>query len=193
MGRSREFDEDRVLSGAMHAFRQRGYGGISIPELEAATGISAGSMYNSYGDKQGIFLASFSHYLSTVLEQRIARHATSARGLLGLRQLFLSLLDEPNGESFGCLITNTAIEFGADTAVLARAVQKGFDTLEQLFAENFAPLKFDGRGQTQAAAVRLLALYQGTLVLIRGGYDHKKIRRSINLEFDIIERLADGR
>ena len=118
----------------MHAFRRRGYGGVSIPELEAATGISAGSMYNSYGDKQGIFLASFSHYLSTVLGQRIARHATSAKGLSGLRQLFLSLLDEPNGESLGCLITNTAIEFGADAAVQAKAVQKGFDALEQLFA-----------------------------------------------------------
>ena len=192
MGRSREFDENQVLSGAMHAFRRRGYGGVSIPELEAATGISAGSMYNSYGDKQGIFLASFSHYLSTVLGQRIARHATSAKGLSGLRQLFLSLLDEPNGESLGCLITNTAIEFGADAAVQAKAVQKGFDALEQLFASRLASARPDTRAQTQAAAVRLLALYQGTLVLIRGGYDHRKIRRSINLEFDMIERFADG-
>ena len=39
----------------------------------------------------------------------------------------------------------------------------------------------------RAEAAKLLALYQGTLVLIRGGYDQKMIRLAINSEFDNLE------
>lgn len=185
MVRGREFDEDEVLRQAMHSFRARGYGGVSISELETATGISSGSLYNSYGDKRGIFLASFAHYLSSVLDQRIQRHAPASKGLAGVRHLFLSLLDEPNGEKSGCLITNTAIEFGAADTMLAASVQKGFSTLEQLFTERLAD-----RPHPQLTAIRLLALYQGVLVLFRAGYDARKIRRVINLEFDSMQEEA---
>src|SRR5258708_17584600 len=135
MVRSRSYDESEVLTGAMHAFRRSGYSGVSIPELEAATGLSAGSIYNSFGDERGIFLAAFGHYLKAVLEQRISAFAKPANGLSGLRQLFLSLLREPDGETFGCLITNSAIEFGSDDAVSGQTVLKGFAILERLFAD----------------------------------------------------------
>ena len=81
----------------MHAFRRKGYFGVSIPELETATGLSAGSIYNSFKDKRGIFLAAFEQYLLTVLKRRIAEFASPERQLSGLRQLFLSLLREPDG------------------------------------------------------------------------------------------------
>src|SRR5215207_8111030 len=103
--RSRSYDEAEVLAGAMHAFRRKGYFGVTIPELETATGLSAGSIYNSFKDKRGIFLAAFERYLQAVLDRRIAEFARPERQLSGLRQLFLSLLREPDGGTFGCLIT----------------------------------------------------------------------------------------
>jgi TetR/AcrR family transcriptional regulator, transcriptional repressor for nem operon len=195
MVRSRSYDESKVLTGAMHAFRRSGYSGVPIPELEAATGLSAGSIYNSFGDKRGIFLAAFGHYLKAVLEQRISTFAKPANGLSGLRQLFLSLLREPDGETFGCLITNSAIEFGSDEAVCEQAVRKGFEILERLFADRLAAARAANRLQgdfdPDIAAVRLLALYQGVLVLVRGGYEPRMIRRAINLEFDNLEGASD--
>jgi len=192
MVRSRTFDEATVLTGAMRAFRRNGYAGVAIPELEAATGISAGSIYNAYGDKRGMFLAAFEHYLKAVLEDRIARFAPPSHGLAGLRQLFLSLLREPGGETFGCLITNTAVEFGPDDGTAEQTTRKGFEILERLFVERLAAVKSSGELRTdveaKSASIRLLALYQGVLVLIRGGYAAGEIRRAINLEFDGLER-----
>ena len=191
MVRSRSYDEGEVLTGAMHAFRRSGYSGVSIPELEAATGLSVGSIYNSFGDKRRIFLAAFEHYLKAVLDRRISTFARPAEGLSGLRQLFLSLLREPDGETFGCLITNSAIEFGSDDTVSEQTVLKGFEILERLFVDRLAAAKVAKRlrGDTDPniEAVRLLALYQGVLVLIRGGYEPRMIRRAINLEFDNLE------
>lgn len=191
MVRSRSYNEDEVLTGAMHAFRRSGYSGVSIPGLEAATGLSAGSIYNSFGDKRGIFLAAFEHYLKAVLDRRISTFARPASGLHGLRQLFLSLLREPDGETFGCLITNSAIEFGSDDAISERMVPRGFEILEHLLVDRLSAAKLAGKLQDhldpKIEAVRLLALYQGVLVLIRGGYEPKMIRRAINLEFDNLE------
>ncbi|HZR75717.1 TetR/AcrR family transcriptional regulator [Bradyrhizobium sp.] len=191
MVRSRSYDEDDVLTRAMHAFRREGYARISIPQLEAATGLSSGSIYNSFGDKRGIFLAAFEHYLHSVLERRIAQFAKPENGLVGVRQLFLSLLREPDGETFGCLITNSAIEFGADNDAAESAIVKGFAILERLFADRLAAAVSSGqlpkRFDPKAGSVRLLALYQGVLVLVRGGYDLKAIRRAINQEFDHLE------
>jgi AcrR family transcriptional regulator len=191
MVRLKSYDEAQVLSGAMHAFRRAGYAGLSIPALEAATGLSSGSIYNSFGDKRGIFLASFEHYLQAVLGRRVAQFAQPESGLSGLRQLFLTLIREPEGETFGCLITNSAIEFGSEDDLAAAAVARGFDVLERLFAERLSaaksagslPESFDAR----SGAVRLLALYQGVLVLVRGGFDLKKIRAAIRQEFDHLE------
>jgi TetR/AcrR family transcriptional regulator, transcriptional repressor for nem operon len=191
MVRSRSYDEAEVLAGAMHAFRRKGYFGVSIPELETATGLSAGSIYNSFKDKRGIFLAAFERYLQAVLDRRIAEFARPERQLSGLRQLFLSLLREPDGGTFGCLITNSAIEFGADRGIAEPTFLKGFAILERLFHARLAAAKSSGGlrvGVTpKAEAAKLLALYQGTLVLIRGGYDQKMIRLAINSEFDNLE------
>ena len=78
MGRTRSYDEDAVLRGAMHAFRRKGYQAVSIRDLEEATGLKAGSIYNSFGDKAGLFDAAFAHYNQAVLQKRIDRYA--ARG-----------------------------------------------------------------------------------------------------------------
>jgi len=190
MGRTRAYDENTVLSGAMHAFRRKGYLGVSIRDLEQATGLKLGSIYNSYGDKEGLFKAAFTHYLGAVLRRRIADHAPAASGLAGLRGLFLSLLREPDGGSFGCLITNAAVEFGGDGPCPA-GVGDGLRILSETFADRLAAARRGGRLRggvnVHVAASKLLALYQGILVLVRGGHDKAALRRLINDEFDLLE------
>ena len=192
MARPRSFDEATVLSGAMHAFRRAGFAAISIRDLELATGLSAGSIYNSYGDKAGLFDAAFGHYLDAVLRRRIARYADPGKGLAGVRRLFVSLLEEPAGECHGCLITNSAVEFGIGTDARHSAVAAGFEILRQALAERLVAARKaeqlrDGI-EPAIAAVKLIALYQGVLVLVRAGFDKRGLKQAIHLEFDSLER-----
>jgi TetR/AcrR family transcriptional repressor of nem operon len=196
VGRSREYDEEAVLSGAMHAFRQHGYASASIKDLERATGLKAGSIYNSYQDKAGLFGAAFAHYNRVVLGRRITEHAPAEAGLRGLRELFRSLLHEPDGASFGCLITNSAVELGGNSAP-PPGVSEGLRTLVALFADR---LRTAGRrGQLRAdvqpgpAALGLLALYQGVLVLIRAGWDSGDLESLIDEAFGRLEEADHDR
>jgi TetR/AcrR family transcriptional regulator, transcriptional repressor for nem operon len=195
VGRTRSYDEDAVLAGAMHAFRRKGFQAVSIRDLEEATGLKLGSIYNSFGDKAGLFEAAFAHYNRTVLQTRIARYAAAEAGLGGLRELFLSLLREPNHESFGCLITNIAVELGG-AASGHRCVKEGLSTLHSTFAERLEAARAAGalhpRIAPKRAAVKLLALYQGVLVLLRGGYDKAALKRLIIDEFADLEDNHDA-
>lgn len=190
MGRFRTYDEDAVLSSAMQAFRRKGYQAVSIRDLEAATGLKAGSIYNSYGDKAGVFDAAFAHYNRTVLRRRLDCHAPTTAGLPGLRALFLSLLHEPNDESYGCLITNSAVELGCEEGAHA-GVDEGIRILAVTFAERLGAARQDGslRGEVDPmrGALKLLALYQGILVLIRAGCDKAGLERLVLDEFDNLE------
>ncbi len=177
MARPRTFDHEAVLSGVMHVFRRQGFAATTVRDLEAASGLTSGSLYNSYGDKQGLFQAASAHYNQQVLAGRINRHAPEGSGIGGLRRLFLSLLQEPGGGHAGCLITNSAIEFG-DTEV-PEFVTQGFQTLQSVFADRL--------GGEASAAVELLALYQGILVLVRAGSDAAALDRMINDYFNRLE------
>jgi len=179
----------------MQAFRRKGFQAASIRVLEEATGLKLGSIYNSFGDKAGLFDAAFVHYNRTVLQARIDRYATAESGLDGLRELFLSLLREPNGESFGCLITNMAIEFGGEEPG-HRCVKEGLRTLQSTFAERLEAARAAGalhpRTAPKRAAVKLLALYQGVLVLVRGGYNKATLKQLIIDEFADLEGHHDA-
>lgn len=187
MGRNRSYDEDEVLDAAMGVFRRGGYRAVSIRDLEEATGLRVGSLYNRFRDKAGLFDAAFARYNRTVLDGRLSRYAPPEAGPGGLRRLFLSLLDEPDGEGFGCLITNSAIELG-EGGRPHPCVSDGLETLTRAFAARLAAAHREGLPRpdvdAEIAAQKLLALYQGILVLVRAGHDRSALARMIDDEFD---------
>jgi len=190
VGRRRVYDEHVLLSRVMDAFRRQGYRAVSVRDLEQATSVSAGSLYHAYGDKAGLFDAAFQHYNRAVLQARIDRYAPAEAGLDGLLELFRTLLYEPDGERFGCLITNTAIEWGGNTP--HDGVRQGLAILEDTFADRLARVAAsDWTGQDIAhRATRLVALYQGVLVLVRAGHDLPSVEKMINAEFDELKQVT---
>jgi len=190
MPRNIEFDSDTVMRGAMGEFRRHGFAGTSIKSLERATGLSSGSLYNSYGGKDDIFARALDHYNNVVVQKRIEEHLLANEPVEGIRLLFLSLLDEPEGS--GCLLTNSAIEFGAGESIAKPGVEAGLDMLETAFqaaidrllkANGAKPGSLLARQHTYSA-IRLLALYQGILVLVRFGRPVDQLRNLINNEIN---------
>src|SRR5690349_10214749 len=93
MPRQREFDKEQVLEKAMLLFWAQGYEATSVRDLNAAMGISSSSMYEFFGDKRAIFLATLARYC--VIEQaRIAQLAAAAPSPQAfIEQLFASVDD----------------------------------------------------------------------------------------------------
>src|SRR5262249_33730516 len=112
MAGTKQFDHGTVVDRAMMLFWRKGYGRTSIQDLEKATRLRRGSIYNAFGDKQGLFVAALKRYETTVSQERIKQlsNPDPYRAIEG----FL----EPRGPKGGgrsrprgCPHTNTSLEF----------------------------------------------------------------------------------
>lgn len=192
MPRPRSFDVDAVLSAAMHCFRREGYERVSIKELEQVTGLTSGSLYNSYGSKDGLFRTALDHYVQTIVKGRIAAFAGPAATLDDLEQLFLSIWEMPQADGFGCLITNSAVEFGPNAPgfaadKVAEGLEVAADGIRSVLVREL------GKEQGEQEAAHLALVYHGMLVLSRSGKLTSDHRHAIRAAFDRLRQMASER
>ena len=71
MARSREFDDAEAVSAARDLFWERGYASTSLAQLQAATGLSKSSLYETFGSKRALFQRAADDYLSRIIEPQL--------------------------------------------------------------------------------------------------------------------------
>ena len=130
MGRPRTFDPDAVLDAAQRAFHAAGYGGTSVQDLVQATGLSRSSLYGTWGDKQGLYLAVLDRYAEAGRRQTAAT-CDGVPPLDAVRAMLEAWAGSPDGR--GCLLVNAAAErAGEDAATAQRADRARIATRERL-------------------------------------------------------------
>src|SRR5271155_3784150 len=65
MGRPREFNEAEALQAAIECFWQHGCEATSVRDLADKMGISAPSIYNTYGGKHALFAQALDRYFGS--------------------------------------------------------------------------------------------------------------------------------
>lgn len=187
MGRTRAFDSNAVLAAAANAFRQRGYRDVSIMELEKVTGLASGSIYNAYGDKAGLFRAALAHYVHGFVRRRLDAFAGEGARLEDLERLFLSVLEPPLADGYGCLVTNSIVEFGRDEGVASADIA---DTLAMVRAAIDGVLSHElGAAASASEAMRLVILYHGILTLSRSPTPVEDMAEAVRAEFGRLRQL----
>ena len=177
MARPRAFDEREVLERAMRLFWQRGYGGVSFSDLEAATGILRTSIYAAYGDKEGLFLAVVDHYDAHYSAQLRAALRAAPTAWAGTEAYFARLLaafadpDLP----LGCLVTNVAVEGDRGQSRLGQRIAASIRLAEDAFADVFARAQARGElaaeADARALARQIVAVTHGLSVLAKASGD----------------------
>lgn len=186
MARPRAFNEDAVLWAALDAFRREGYAALSVSQLERATGLSASSLYNAYGDKAGLHRRAVSHYIDAFMGPRLERYAGSEATLEDLEQLFTSLLESPLDDGYGCLLINTATELGSRRLIgeVPAGLNRVSDHIDAVLSRELGSTE-DGAG--------LMLVYQGLLVSHRAGLITDRQRNAVHREFDRLRHARDRR
>jgi TetR/AcrR family transcriptional repressor of nem operon len=120
MGRPREFDIDQVTDQAMQAFWRGGYGGTSLSDLMAATGLEKGSLYKAFGSKEKLFLAALDRYLNDGVAHMESTVRSAPTATDALQAILGMVADNCSGTrgATGCLAVNTTIdaEHGSEEA-----------------------------------------------------------------------------
>ncbi len=111
MARPRGFDEATVVDAAMIAFWKLGYSETPIGALEQATGLKRVSIYNAFGDKEGLFLAALDHYHEAAKD--IYEGMIAQGGLKEIQDLFTAMSAPAAADApahAGCLMVNTVLD-----------------------------------------------------------------------------------
>jgi TetR/AcrR family transcriptional repressor of nem operon len=172
MGRNRGFDVDEALASALRTFWRHGFDATSMQDLCQAMNIQPGSVYATFGNKRDLFLTALRRYAETVSAEAVTRVTDAPSGMQGLRAYFDHLIDAMvDGERrWGCLITNTLVEFATRDPELADLLTAHLAKLRAAFATALTRAAADGElrpGAGPSSADLLVAVVQGMNVLAK--------------------------
>ena len=172
MAQMKRFDPSERLDRAVDAFWENGFDGSGMQALCKAMGIFPGSLYDTYGDKQRLFIQAIDRYMSTVSTEAIEILASEASGLVALRTYFRKLIDGivDGKRQRGCLITNTIVELAQRSPEIKAKVDIHLARLETAFAGAIARARDAGElppGTSLDCAGFLVCTVQGLNVLAK--------------------------
>lgn len=181
MARPVKFDTEPLLDKAMHLFWRQGYEATSVQALGTDLGLHPGSLYNTFGDKHALFMATIDRYVATWgcrLPDLLRRPGSAREAVEHVFKTSVDLLSTQEGQR-GCLITNTAMECADYDAEAARKVAAYQQTMEDALTDtlNLAQTNGEIRHRTPEE-IRTLARFlngclQGMRVLAHSGPDAK--------------------
>jgi AcrR family transcriptional regulator len=108
IARPRDFEIDDVVRKALLVFWLKGYEGASLSDIEGATGVARMSLYNVFGNKEGLFYAALERYIEAT--KRLYEKYLKKGDIESLEKLIDAYArSEKLGDvgSWGCLMLNT--------------------------------------------------------------------------------------
>ena len=185
MARIKAFDPDDVLQRAMELFWRSGYASTSMSALLEHMGISRQSLYDTFGDKNSLYLAALDRYevaFTELVDRHLGNADAGVPALIAFAQVYLSNLVLPQ-ERGGCMMAAAALERGSGDDGVKVRVKAHVDTLE--FALRSAIAEAQHRGEIDAsrdpttAARVLVAALSGLGVMGRSGVSRTALRRTV--------------
>ena len=182
MGRRKNLSEQEFLDRAMHVFRRDGFAGSSADVLVKETGASRYNLYSSFESKEGLFAAALDRYNEAIIDARFGPLEQPDADIEDIVRLLEFYGEAGSGPvaGLGCLLCNTAIEFGGQTQ--PEAVPRYFERLGSAFrnaldnALSRSQLREDV--DTVALADFLRTVVLGLFVLIRAKAEPDRIRNA---------------
>ena len=97
MARPKQFDIDATVAAAVGVFRDHGYEGTSAQMLVDAMGIGRQSLYDTFGDKWGIYCAALRQYCQQEVSAHVTALAHAPRAIDGIRAMLERVVADAAG------------------------------------------------------------------------------------------------
>ena len=107
-----ELTKQFIIEKTAPVFNEKGYAGTSLADLENATGLTKGSIYGNFENKDEVALAAFDYnfnQVSNYIKEKIASHEHAIDRLLVYADVYRKFFKIPFLKA-GCPILNTSTE-----------------------------------------------------------------------------------
>lgn len=193
MSRPREFDVDRALHQSMELFWTKGFKSTSFEDLTRATRVKKQSLYCVFKNKRALFLKALALYRerSVAMVEELATQEVSP--LKKLEAICDAALWQGN-ETIrkGCLMVNSALEFGTNDEEVTREVEMMFAEVEQILEKVIRSGQEQQLITTHHTSKELAAYLYNTLlgakIKEKAGVSREQIDADLRTSFAMIAR-----
>ncbi|BDU74325.1 TetR/AcrR family transcriptional regulator [Mesoterricola silvestris] len=191
MARTKAFDRDEALQGALDTFRVKGFEATSIQELVAGMGINRQSIYDTFGDKEALYHAALERYL----ELNRASMATLLEGPEPLRRALATLfgwaIDHLVAKGgLPCFLAQAALERGADSPASAVCVKAAFGENLRRMETRLRRAQAEGELGPHHDPAALARMFQNTLhglqVTFRSGASREDLEAIVRVTLSVL-------
>jgi TetR/AcrR family transcriptional regulator, transcriptional repressor for nem operon len=179
VARPKEFVEEQALDAAIEVFREHGFEGTSAEMLVRALRIGRQSLYDTFGDKWQIYLASVRRYVGAETRAHVLALRTGPHAIDGIRAMIDRVIANA---AQSCLGVNSICEFGRARPELADIHDAAARAISAAIAVRVREAQSDGDGDVASeldpkdAARFLSASFTAIRVAARGGATARELR-----------------
>ena len=195
MGRKKTYDRDALIGKSMEMFRDHGFAVTSTQMLVEGLGVNRFSVYAEFGTKQALFNAALERYDDKVVGRNFAPLEAQEAGIAEVRELqeFFASASEGPVSGRGCLLCNTAVEYGPDDPGGEQFVQRYFERLTGAFCRALDNAHRTGELRTSVnpreEAAFFTAAVLGLFVMLRAAAPPKTIKSATQIAINHLEAL----
>lgn len=193
MARTREFDPDLALEKAMRFFWRKGYNAAAMREIVTHTKVAHAGLYSAFGGKEQLFQAALQRYFDTVLAGLLHELAQPEASRAAIEHLFATLLAGVQAGQWpnGCLMCNTAAEFGGQPGPIQTQVNHQFARMQTLFQRALTQAKANGEVRAtlpvEATAALFVTLFVGSALLVRTHAPFVQIEQGVQAALQLLD------
>ncbi len=130
MPKTELFNREEILHKCADLFHRKGYNATSMQDLVDTTSLNRSSLYNSFGNKRGIYVESLKFYKDKSSQSIQSFLLDSKTPLSALEAIFNYAV---NSGKDGCLLSNCATEMANLDEGIKRFLEHNGDQMEELF------------------------------------------------------------
>lgn len=154
MARTKDFDENEVLTKAIQIFWHKGYNGTSMQDLVDGLGISRSSLYDTYTDKHTLFVKALESYQNSgaaKIQELIDQSVSAKQAVKTLLEFTINdlLCDE---QQKGCFMVNSEVEVAPHDAEVGNLICRNDQQMEDAFFQVIQKGKDNGEIKNQLDA-----------------------------------------
>ncbi len=191
-GPEKQFDTEVALTKAMEVFWAHGYEATSLSELLKHMGIGKKSLYDTFGNKQSLFLKALDYYAYTTIRDLRSRLSADGSPLANLKSLLKDLLytySKPS--SYGCMLGTNIADFNTDDEAISQVMRVYLQQVEDVFTAALTRAQAIGElspaTNPQNLARLLLCTTQGMALLSRVMENNTTLEGAVEAVVSLLE------
>jgi len=182
-----------IIEATSVVFNKKGYAGTSLADLTEATGLTKGSIYGNFENKEEVALAVFDYNtcrVSNRIQDLIGKADTFHDKLMVYTKVYNSDVLTARG---GCAILNTSVEADDTNDLLkdkaAKAVIKWKKNITELIEGGIAAGEFKADIDPGKTALSIIALIEGGIMIGKVTGNHANLSTVLKTVEMLIDHL----